>query len=69
MITPSLGHAGKTDRYPQLRICANLESATTNDSWSDARTALRAQCGSLDALLVKMNNSASALAALQIKND
>ena len=43
--------------------------ATTNEQLVKYEAALRAQYGSLDALLVKMNNSASALSALQIKDN
>ena len=52
-----------------MRICAVLsqKQATTNEQLVKYEAALRAQYGSLDALLVKMNNSASALTALQIK--
>ncbi|MCS3458601.1 flagellar hook-associated protein 2 [Aeromonas sp. BIGb0445] len=44
------------------------KTSTANAQLTKYEAALRAQYGSLDALLVKMNNSASALASLQINN-
>ncbi|WP_164882879.1 flagellar filament capping protein FliD [Aeromonas caviae] len=44
------------------------KTATTNSQLAKYEAALRAQYGSLDALLVKMNSSASALATLQTNN-
>ena len=44
------------------------KSATATTQLAKYEAALRAQYGSLDALLVKMNNSASALTSLQINN-
>ena len=41
------------------------KTATANAQLAKYEAALRAQYGSLDALLVKMNSSASALATLQ----
>ena len=45
------------------------KEVTSNAQLVKYEAALRAQYGSLDALLVKMNNSASALSALQIKDN
>ena len=69
--TKTGGLLGTTDRYPLNADLRSLsqKQATTNEQLVNMRAALRAQYGSLDALLVKMNNSASALTALQIKND
>ncbi|WP_310596647.1 flagellar filament capping protein FliD [Aeromonas aquatica] len=44
------------------------KASTANAQLTKYEAALRAQYGSLDALLVKMNNSASALTSLQINN-
>ncbi|MNV49516.1 flagellar capping protein [compost metagenome] len=41
------------------------KTATANTQLAKYEASLRAQYGSLDALLVKMNNSASALSSLQ----
>jgi flagellar hook-associated protein 2 len=53
---------------------ADLRSLNQKQSTSSAQlvkyeASLRAQYGSLDALLVKMNNSASALRSLQVKSN
>ncbi|MNE15733.1 Flagellar hook-associated protein 2 [compost metagenome] len=44
------------------------KTATASAQLAKYEASLRAQYGSLDALLVKMNNSASALTSLQINN-
>jgi len=46
----------------------NQKQATSNAQLVKYEASLRAQYGSLDALLVKMNHSASALQSLQINN-
>ncbi|MFM4980557.1 flagellar filament capping protein FliD [Aeromonas caviae] len=61
--------AKRTDSLNSDLRSLSQKQATTNEQLVKYEAALRAQYGSLDALLVKMNNSASALTALQIKND
>ncbi|MDH1636973.1 flagellar filament capping protein FliD [Aeromonas caviae] len=61
--------AQRTDTLNSDLRSLSQKQATTNEQLVKYEAALRAQYGSLDALLVKMNNSASALTALQIKND
>ncbi|WP_368198571.1 flagellar filament capping protein FliD [Aeromonas sp. R7-4] len=61
--------AQRTDTLNADLRSLSQKQATTNEQLVKYEAALRAQYGSLDALLVKMNNSASALTALQIKND
>ena len=61
--------AQRTDNLNADLRSLSQKQATTNEQLVKYEAALRAQYGSLDALLVKMNNSASALTALQIKND
>lgn len=61
--------AKRTDSLnSDLRSLSQMQ-ATTNEQLVKYEAALRAQYGSLDALLVKMNNSAAALSALQISSD
>lgn len=46
-------------------VWVNRYTATASAQLAKYEASLRAQYGSLDALLVKMNNSASALSSLQ----
>ncbi|MBL0652456.1 flagellar filament capping protein FliD [Aeromonas caviae] len=61
--------AQRTDTLNSDLRSLNQKQATTNEQLVKYEAALRAQYGSLDALLVKMNNSAAALSALQISSD
>ncbi|WP_429218250.1 flagellar filament capping protein FliD [Aeromonas veronii] len=61
--------AQRTDTLNSALRSLSQKQATTNEQLVKYETALRAQYGSLDALLVKMNNSAAALSALQISSD
>ncbi|WP_412705268.1 Flagellar cap protein [Aeromonas rivipollensis] len=61
--------AQRTDTLNADLRSLSQKQATTNEQLVKYEAALRAQYGSLDALLVKMNNSAAALSALQISND
>ncbi|MBL0544325.1 flagellar filament capping protein FliD [Aeromonas jandaei] len=58
----------RTDSLNSDLRSLNQKQATTNAQLVKYEASLRAQYGSLDALLVKMNHSASALQALQIKS-
>lgn len=58
--------AQRTDTINSDLRNLNQKVATTNEQLVKYEAALRAQYGSLDALLVKMNNSASALTTLQM---
>ncbi|MGS3143307.1 flagellar filament capping protein FliD [Aeromonas sanarellii] len=61
--------AQRTDTLNADLRSLSQKQATTNEQLVKYEAALRAQYGSLDALLVKMNNSAAALSALQISSD
>lgn len=61
--------AQRTDTLNSDLRSLSQKQATTNEQLVKYEAALRAQYGSLDALLVKMNNSAAALSALQINNN
>lgn len=61
--------AQRTDTLNSALRSLSQKQATTNEQLVKYEAALRAQYGSLDALLVKMNNSAAALSALQINNN
>ncbi|MFQ2584354.1 flagellar filament capping protein FliD [Aeromonas caviae] len=61
--------AKRTDSLNSDLRSLSQKQATTNEQLVKYEAALRAQYGSLDALLVKMNNSAAALSALQISSD
>ena len=61
--------AQRTDTLNSDLRSLGQKEATSNAQLVKYEVALRAQYGSLDALLVKMNNSASALSALQIKDN
>ncbi len=61
--------AQRTDTLNADLRSLGQKEATSNAQLVKYEAALRAQYGSLDALLVKMNNSASALSALQIKDN
>ncbi|RCE13870.1 flagellar hook protein FliD [Aeromonas caviae] len=61
--------AQRTDTLNSDLRSLSQKQATTNEQLVKYEAALRAQYGSLDALLVKMNNSAAALSALQISSD
>ncbi|MEH8205378.1 flagellar filament capping protein FliD [Aeromonas veronii] len=61
--------AQRTDTLNSALRSLSQKQATTNEQLVKYEAALRAQYGSLDALLVKMNNSAAALSALQISSD
>ena len=61
--------AQRTDTLNSDLRSLSQKQATTNQQLVKYEAALRAQYGSLDALLVKMNNSAAALSALQISSD
>ena len=61
--------AQRTDTLNSDLRSLSQKQATTNQQLVKYEAALRAQYGSLDALLVKMNNSAAALSALQINNN
>lgn len=61
--------AKRTDTLNSDLRSLSQKQATTNEQLVKYETALRAQYGSLDALLVKMNNSAAALTALQINSN
>lgn len=61
--------AQRTDTLNSDLRSLGQKEATSNAQLVKYEAALRAQYGSLDALLVKMNNSASALSALQIKDN
>ncbi len=61
--------AQRTDTLNSDLRSLNQKQATTNEQLVKYEAALRAQYGSLDALLVKMNSSAAALSALQISSD
>ncbi|PJG59554.1 flagellar filament capping protein FliD, partial [Aeromonas cavernicola] len=58
--------AQRTDELNSDLRALNQKQATANDQLVKYEASLRAQYGNLDALLVKMNNSASALQALQV---
>ncbi|ATU97423.1 flagellar filament capping protein FliD [Aeromonas salmonicida] len=61
--------AQRTDILNSDLRSLSQKEATSNAQLVKYEASLRAQYGSLDALLVKMNNSASALSALQIKDN
>lgn len=61
--------AQRTDTLNSDLRSLSQKQATTNEQLVKYEAALRAQYGSLDALLVKMNSSAAALSALQISSD
>ncbi|WP_421274384.1 flagellar filament capping protein FliD [Aeromonas taiwanensis] len=61
--------AQRTDTLNADLRSLSQKQATTNEQLVKYEAALRAQYGSLDALLVKMNSSAAALSALQINSD
>ncbi|MNG89504.1 Flagellar hook-associated protein 2 [compost metagenome] len=61
--------AQRTDTLNSDLRSLSQKQATTNEQLVKYEAALRAQYGSLDALLVKMNNSAAALTALQINSN
>lgn len=61
--------AQRTDTLNSDLRSLSQKEVTSNAQLVKYEAALRAQYGSLDALLVKMNNSASALSALQIKDN
>ncbi|MEI4929529.1 flagellar filament capping protein FliD [Aeromonas caviae] len=61
--------AQRTDTLNADLRSLGQKEVTSNAQLVKYEAALRAQYGSLDALLVKMNNSASALSALQIKDN
>ncbi|MCR4451375.1 flagellar filament capping protein FliD [Aeromonas veronii] len=61
--------AQRTDMLNSDLRSLSQKEATSNAQLVKYEASLRAQYGSLDALLVKMNNSASALSALQIKDN
>ena len=61
--------AQRTDTLNADLRSLGQKEATSNAQLVKYEAALRAQYGSLDALLVKMNNSAAALSALQISSD
>ncbi|MGB6190753.1 MAG: flagellar filament capping protein FliD, partial [Aeromonas molluscorum] len=60
--------AQRTDTLNSDLRSLNQKQVTSNAQLVKYEASLRAQYGSLDALLVKMNNSASALSSLQINN-
>ncbi|ELV7507184.1 flagellar filament capping protein FliD [Aeromonas veronii] len=60
--------AERTDTLNADLRSLNQKQATSNAQLVKYEASLRAQYGSLDALLVKMNHSASALQSLQINN-
>ncbi|MFK8773088.1 MULTISPECIES: flagellar filament capping protein FliD [Aeromonas] len=61
--------AQRTDTLNADLRSLGQKEVTSNAQLVKYEAALRAQYGSLDALLVKMNNSASALSTLQIKDN
>ncbi|OKP43761.1 flagellar hook protein FliD [Aeromonas allosaccharophila] len=61
--------AERTDTLNADLRSLNQKQSTSNAQLVKYEASLRAQYGSLDALLVKMNNSASALKSLQVKSN
>lgn len=60
--------AQRTDTLNSELRSLNQKQANSNEQLVKYEASLRAQYGSLDALIVKMNNSASSLNTLQVKN-